>query len=150
MVEWLAFNAFVRRSVGRRGRLALVPRDGLERGGDWPPARGQVRGPRARRRLATRSRAGPLSSSEAEMRLRGRGGCEWATCWASLNPFLSSGFGRRLGAFVGPVALTCVCVFESGLSNTIRVSLIVAPDSSPRGFGRVDGFGQRVIRRSLS
>src|SRR6185295_16859453 len=29
--------------------------------------------PRARQRLATRSRAGPLSSSEAEMRLRGRG-----------------------------------------------------------------------------
>src|SRR6185503_5725548 len=45
----------------------------LERGGDWPPARGQVRCPRARRRLATRSRAGPLSSSEAEMCLRGRG-----------------------------------------------------------------------------
>src|SRR6185312_8391035 len=39
----------------------------LERGGDWPPARGQVRCPRARRRLVTRSRAGPLSSSEAEI-----------------------------------------------------------------------------------
>ena len=32
-------------------------------------------------------------------------------------------------AFVGPVALTCVCVFESGLSTPIRVSLIVAPDN---------------------
>ena len=30
---------------------------------------------------------------------------------------------------MGPVALTCVCVFESGLSTPIRVSLIVAPDS---------------------
>ena len=37
--------------------------------------------------------------------------------------------------------------FKSGLSTTIRVSLIVAPDSSPRGFGRVMGFGQRVIQR---
>ena len=46
---------------------------------------------------------------------------------------------------MGPVALTCVCVFESGLSTPIRVSLIVVPDSSPRGFGRVMGFGQRVI-----
>ena len=55
------------------GRLSLVPRDGLERGGDWPPARGQVRCPRARRRLATRSRVGSLSSSEVEMCLRGRG-----------------------------------------------------------------------------
>jgi len=31
---------------------------------------------------------------------------------------------------VGPVALTCVCVSESGLSTTIRVSLIVAPDNN--------------------
>ena len=42
--------------------------------------------------------------------------------------------------------LTCVCVFQSDLSTSIRVSLIVAPDNSPRGFGRVRGFGQRVIR----
>ena len=40
MVEWLAFNAFVRRAVGRRGCLSLVPRGGLERGGDESPARG--------------------------------------------------------------------------------------------------------------
>ena len=40
VVEWLALNAFVRRAVGRRSRLSLVPRDGLERGGDRPPARG--------------------------------------------------------------------------------------------------------------
>ena len=55
--------------------------------------------------------------------------------------------GSRPWAFVGPVALTGVCVFKSGLSTLIRVSLIVAPDSSPRGFGRVDGFGQRVFLR---
>ena len=30
MAEWLAFNAFVRRAVGRRGRLSLAPRGGLE------------------------------------------------------------------------------------------------------------------------
>ena len=40
VAESLAFNAFVRRGVGRRGRLSLVPRDGLERGGDESPARG--------------------------------------------------------------------------------------------------------------
>ena len=40
VAEWLAFNAFVRRAVGRRGRLSLVPRDGLERGGDESSARG--------------------------------------------------------------------------------------------------------------
>ena len=40
VAEWLAFNAFVWQAVGRRGRLSLVPRDGLERGGDELPARG--------------------------------------------------------------------------------------------------------------
>ena len=54
--------------------------------------------------------------------------------------------GRRPWAFVGPVALTCVCVFQRDLSTPVRVSLIVVPDSSPRGFGRVKGFSQRVIR----
>jgi len=32
---------------------------------------------------------------------------------------------------VGLVALTGVCAFKSGLSTTIRVSLIVAPDNTP-------------------
>ena len=54
--------------------------------------------------------------------------------------------GSRPWAFVGPVALTGVCVFKGDLSTPIRVSLIVVPDSSPRGFGRVRGFGQRVIQ----
>ena len=40
LAEWLAFNAFVRRVVGRQGCLSLVPRGGLERGGDGLPARG--------------------------------------------------------------------------------------------------------------
>src|SRR6185503_2466252 len=37
VAEWLAFNAFVRRVVGRRGHLSLVPRDGLEQGGGESP-----------------------------------------------------------------------------------------------------------------
>ena len=40
VAEWLAFNAFVRRAVGRRGHSSFVPRGGLERGGDELPARG--------------------------------------------------------------------------------------------------------------
>ena len=36
--------------------------------------------------------------------------------------------GSRPWAFVGPVAFTGVCVFKSGLSTPIRVSLIVIPD----------------------
>ena len=32
VARWLAFNAFVRRAVGRRSRLSFVPKDGLERG----------------------------------------------------------------------------------------------------------------------
>ena len=42
-------------------------------------------------------------------------------------PFL---FRRsRPWAFVGSVVLSGVCVFKSGLSTPIRVSLIVAPDT---------------------
>ena len=40
VAEWLAFNAFVRRAIGLRSHLSLVPRDGLKRGGDESPARG--------------------------------------------------------------------------------------------------------------
>ena len=38
--EWLAFNASVRRVVERRGRLSLMSRGGLERGGDESLPRG--------------------------------------------------------------------------------------------------------------
>ena len=34
VVEWPAFNAFVRRAGERQDHLSLMPRDGLERGGD--------------------------------------------------------------------------------------------------------------------
>ena len=34
VVEWLAFNAFVRQAGERQGHLSLMLRDGLERGGD--------------------------------------------------------------------------------------------------------------------
>ena len=57
VAEWLAFNAFVRRAVGRRGRLSLVPRDGLERGGDVLRGRG--------------SRGEPSSEAENESPARG-------------------------------------------------------------------------------
>ena len=40
VAERLAFNAFVRQAGERQGRLSLMPRDGLERGGDDLPARG--------------------------------------------------------------------------------------------------------------
>ena len=67
----------------------------LERGGNAARSRG--------------SRWEP--SSEAEIIPRAREGREWAVCWASLSLFLSSIFGRRPWAFVGLVALACVCVF---------------------------------------
>ena len=38
--EWLALNASLRRVGERQGRLSLMPRGGLERGGDELPARG--------------------------------------------------------------------------------------------------------------
>ena len=41
VVEWLAFNAFVRRAGEWQGLLSLKPRGGLERGGDELPARGR-------------------------------------------------------------------------------------------------------------
>ena len=63
----------------------------------------------------------------------------------SFESFTFFRVGRRPWAFAGPVALTCVCVFQGDLSTPIRVSLIVVPDSSPRGFGRVKGFDQRVV-----
>ena len=37
--------------------------------------------------------------------------------------------GRRPWAFVGPIALTLVCVFQNDFSTPTRVSLIVVPDS---------------------
>ena len=40
VAEWLALNACVRRAGERKGHLSLMPRDGLERGGDVLLARG--------------------------------------------------------------------------------------------------------------
>ena len=50
VVEWLAFNASVRRAGERKGRLSFTSRGGLERGGDDSPC----------------SRLGSLPSSKAE------------------------------------------------------------------------------------
>src|SRR6185437_13261455 len=94
--------------------------------------------------MVQRAREGP--SSEAEIVPRVRGGCEWAACCASLSPFLSSGWEAGRGPSWAQLSQQ-VFVFLGDLSTPIRVSLIVVPDSSPRGFGRVRGFGQRVIQR---
>ena len=77
----------------------------------------------------------------------GQRGVRMGRVLGSFESFPFIHIGRRPWAFVGPVALTCVCVFQNDLSTLIRGSLIVVPDSSPRGFGRVKGFGQRVIRQ---
>ena len=65
VAEWLAFNAFVRRAVGRRGHLSFVPRGGLERGGDVLRGRGSRGEPSSEAETVQRGREGP--SSEAEM-----------------------------------------------------------------------------------
>ena len=91
VAEWLTFNAFVRRAVGWRGRLSLVPRDGHERGGDVLRGRGSRGEPSSKAEFVTHSRVDPLPSSEAELVQRAlegpssaaeivsrvRGGCEW-------------------------------------------------------------------------
>ena len=112
--------------------------------------------------MVTRSREDPLPSSEAEIAQRAR---EGPSSEAEIgHPLEGDADGphaglRRVLPFplngkqaVGLRGLSrlirCLCFFlKSGLSTTIRVSLIVAPDSSPRGFGRVMGFGQRVFRQ---
>ena len=64
-----------------------------------------------------------------------------------LESFLFFEDGRRPWALVGPVCVTHVFHFSLGISPPIRVSLIMVPDSSPRGFGQVRGFDQRVFLR---
>jgi len=91
-------------------------------------------------------------SSEAEAAPRSEGSVDGPHCvrgprvgfpWVLyFLPDLKEAVGLR-----GPSCLTCVRVFQGDLSIPIRVSLIVVPDSSPRGFGRVKGFGQRVFQR---
>ena len=109
--------------------------------------------------MATRSRVDPLPSSEAEIGhpLDGRSATfvRGGDCPAGLRGTLERGGGRPAGlrgmrmgrmlgffesfpflfrrsrpwAFVSSVVLSGVCVFKSDLSTTIRVSLIVAPDT---------------------
>ena len=95
MAEWLDFNAFVRRAVGRRGRLSLVPRDGLERGGDVSRSRESRGEPSSEAEFVQRALEGP--SREAEIVPQVRGGCEWAARWTSLSHFLSSGWEAGRG-----------------------------------------------------
>ena len=117
VAEWLAFNAFIRRAVGRRGRLSLAPRGGLERGGDESPLEG-------RRVALSRVPGGALERGGVHPAgLRGtleRGGDHSAgsrgmRMGRTLDFFESFPFfrmGCRPWAFVGPVALTGVCVLK--------------------------------------
>ena len=105
--DWLAFNASVRRAGERKGRLSFSLMGGLERDGDDSPRSrvGSLPSSEAETirlpegRLATLERGGDAGrgrgsrwepSSETEITPRVQGGCGWATCWASLSPFLSS------------------------------------------------------------
>ena len=113
VAEWPAFNAFVWRAVGRRGRLSFVPRGGLERGGDVLRGRG--------------SRGEPSSEAEMSYPLEGRsatlergGDCpagpRGMRTGRTLDFYESFPFFRmesRPWAFVSPVALTGVCVFKA-------------------------------------
>ena len=60
----------------------------LERGGGVLCGRGSRGEPSSEAEIVQRAREGP--SSEAEIVPRVREGCEWAACWASLSPSLSS------------------------------------------------------------
>src|SRR6185312_7961051 len=111
-------------SYSLEGRFAT-----LERGGDMLRGRG-YRGEPSREaemshplegRSATLERGGDRSAGSRGMRM-GR----------TLGFFESFPFfrmGSRPWAFMGPVALICVCVFKVILVPTIRVSLIVVPDT---------------------
>ena len=92
----------------------------------------------------TRSRVDPLPSSEAEFVRRalegpsseaeivfaGSRGIRMGRMLGFFESFPFLQIGKGPWAFVGPVALIGVCVFKSGLSTPIRVSLIVAPDEN--------------------
>ena len=83
----------------------------LERGGGVLRDRGSRGEPSSEAEFVTRSRVDPLPSSEAEFVQRAleepssaaeivsrvRGECEWAARWASLSPFLSSGWEAGRG-----------------------------------------------------
>ena len=112
--EWLAFNASVRRAGERQGRSSFTLTGGLKRGGDDSPCSrvGSLLSSEAEMfcplegRFTTLERGGDAGrsrgsrwepSSEAEITPRVQGGCGWAACWVSLNPFLSCRLerGRR-------------------------------------------------------
>ena len=81
--------------LGGGACLSLVPRDGLERGGDVSRSRESRGEPSSEAELVQRALEGP--SSEAEIVPRVRGECEWAARWTSLSPFLSSGWEAGRG-----------------------------------------------------
>ena len=135
--EWFALKASVRRAVScravcplRRGEASSEAEmsyslEGgfatLERGGDDSPARGWVRYPRARRRCGAQSRGLDGSPRVRRKPPRGPRGA-WMGRTVSVGrvlgffesfPFFQ--IGGRPWAFVGPVALTGVCVLKRSL-----------------------------------
>ena len=96
----------------------------------------------------TRSRVDPLPSSEAEICSVGLRGVRMGHMLGFIESFPFFRIWKEAGGLRGPSCLNMCFVFlKVVFSTTIRVSLIVVPDSSPRGFGRVRGFGQRVFQR---
>ena len=103
-------------------------------GGSLPSSEAEVRWPRARRRCRAQSRVPVGSLERCGDRPAGPRGMRMGHMLGFFEFFPFFQFGRRLWAFVGPAALTRVCVLWSGLSTTIRVSLIVVPDNYFSGF----------------
>src|SRR6185436_623721 len=89
------------------GRSAI-----LERGGDCPAGQ-----------RGTLERGGDRSAVSRGMRM-GR-------MLGFFEPFPFLWMRSRPWAFVGLAVLSGVCVFKSGLSTPIRVSIIVAPNTLP-------------------
>ena len=104
--EWLAFNASGRRAGERQGRFARSSEAEMIC---------QLEG-----RFATLERGGD--------RHAGLRGVRMDRTLGFFESFAFFQIGRRHWAFVGPVALTSVCIFQSDFSIPIRVSLIVVPD----------------------
>ena len=96
-------------SCSLEDRFATLERDGnvgRSRGSRWEP------------------------SSEAEIAPRVRGRMQVGRMLGFFESFPFFQIGGRPWAFVGPVALTCVCIFQGDLSTAIMVSLIVVPDTN--------------------
>ena len=124
------FNASVRRPIERQGRLSLMPRGGLERGGDELPARGRFaalergedEGRSSRVPMGALERSGDRPAGPSGVRMGRMLGFFWVL---SFLPDWKEAVG-----LCGPGCLTYVRVCQGDLSTAIRVPLITVPDSS--------------------